>query len=302
MRNGVFLSVLVAVVLSSCVTLDEGRQINLLSPEQERELGAQVAAEIEDTETLLADPVIQAYINEIGQRLVVGVERRDVDYQFKVIDAPDTINAFALPGGFMYIYTGLMKLCENEAELASVMAHEIAHVTSYHHGESMTRAYGYQMLMSVVLGNNQNNLAKLVADFSGSTGMMYFSRQNEREADAKGMNYMVHAGYNPNAMTSFMQKMMLATEGQARPIPLFSSHPATQERVQNMATQAAQYPLEVRQNNPVYTERYRERVLDRLGAVTRKENMPATGESVPATTIPRQESEPGNGWEVIYQE
>ena len=302
MRRGVFFSVLITAVCTSCVTLEEGRQINLLSPEQERELGAQVAAEVENTEKLLDDPAVQAYINEIGQRLVAGVERRDVDYQFKVIDAPDTINAFALPGGFMYIYTGLMKLCENEAELASVMAHEIAHVSSYHHGESMTRAYGYQMLMSVVLGRNQSNLARLVADFTGSTGMMYFSRQNEREADAKGMNYMVWAGYNPNAMTSFMQKMMQATEGQARPIPLFSSHPATHERVQNMAAQAAQYPLEVRQNNPVYTERYRELVLNRLGAVPRLEGITQTGAPVPSTTTPPQESVSGNGWEVIYQE
>ncbi len=290
MRNAVFMGVLLIAGFSSCITLEEGRQLNLLTPEQERALGAEVAAEVERTEKVLDDPAIQAYINEIGQRLAAGVERQDVNYQFKVIDAPDTINAFALPGGYMYIYTGLMKLCENEAELASVMAHEIAHVSSYHHGESLTRAYGYQMLMSVVMGQSQNNLARLVAGFTGQTGMMYFSRQNEREADAKGMNYLVRAGYNPSAMAEFMEKMMQATGGaQARNIPLFSSHPATQERVQNMRAQMQQYAPEVRQNNPFHAERYRETVLNRLGVAT-------------TTAIPDPPPPNSDGWEVIYQE
>lgn len=255
-------------LLSGCVTMDSVRSFNILSTQEEVAIGREVANEIEAQEKVLDDPALQQYINEIGQRLLIGVERRDVEYQFKVIDAPDTVNAFALPGGFMYVYTGLIKFCENEAELASVMAHEIAHVSAHHHGEALTRAYGYQLALSIILGNNQAQAGRIAGEFIGGMGMMYFSRQNEYEADAKGMEYLAQAGYQPGAMVSFMQKLGQASQsgsgGGSRLITLFATHPPTSERVSRLSVQEQQYPVDLRTNGLLHPERYQEKAVRRI--------------------------------------
>ena len=259
------------VTLALCVTLAgcaifQGIQVSLLSTEQEIELGQQVSAEVEKQENLLDNTEIQAYVREIGQRLASVSPRQDVKYTFKVIDAPDKVNAFALPGGFMYVYTGLMRVLENEAELAGVMAHEIAHVAGRHHGESMTRQFGYSLIMSIVLGEDPNALAKLGTELLGAAGAMYYSRDNEREADQLGMKFLFETGYKPEAMLSVMQK--LADEdrrrGGTRSLPIFASHPPTEERSQRLQELIEQYPKEVRDRQPVYAERYRQKVLDVL--------------------------------------
>lgn len=254
------------LLLAGCATLDEGApRINLLSTAEERTMGAQLAEQINQQEKLLADPDIQSYINEIGNRLARTVDRRDVEYQFRVIDSPDTVNAFALPGGYMYIYTGLMLLCENEAELASVMAHEIAHVAARHHGEALTRQYGISMIGALVLGENPGAAREMTANLLASSGQMFFSRQAEREADRLGLTYLWRAGYRPDAMVDFMEKM---GRGENRPpgfvYQLFASHPASAERVEYLRALTAQFPYEERMARPVLAERYRERVLDRL--------------------------------------
>lgn len=253
-------------LLSGCITLDGTRSLNLLSTQEEVAIGREISNEIEAKEKVLDDPALQQYLNEIGQRLVAGVERRDVEYRFKVIDAPETINAFALPGGFMYVYTGLMKFCDNEAELASVMAHEIAHVSAHHHGEALTRAYGIQLLSSIILGSNQAQAARIAGEFIAGMGMLYFSRQNEYEADAKGMEYLARTGYQPGAMVSFMQKLAQAEQGGggARRITLFATHPPISERIARLAVLEQQYPADLRLSGPVYADRFHERAISRI--------------------------------------
>lgn len=264
------------VSLPSCTTLEgEGgllggggglASLNMVSTEQEKQMGTEIAAQVEQQERVLADPGMQAYINQIGQRLAAVVERKDVNYQFKVIDNPETVNAFALPGGYMYIYTGLLKLVDNEAELASVMGHELAHVSSKHHGEALTRQYGMQIVSTLVLGDNPAPAAQIARDFAAGGGMNYFSRENEREADRKGMDYLVRAGYQPDAMVAFMQKMLAADQaaGQAKQFAFFSTHPATQARIATLSQQAQQYPADLRQQNQLNAEAYQEQVLKKL--------------------------------------
>ncbi len=252
--------------LAGCMTSSGERSFNLISSAEESEIGAKVAKEVEQKEKIRNDPAMQAYIQSIGQRVSAVAERKDVTYQFKVIDAPDTVNAFALPGGYMYVYTGLMKICDNEAELAGVMAHEIAHVSSYHHGEALTRAYGIQLVSSLLLGQNSGQLAQIAGDFISQSGMSYFSRQNEYEADAKGMDYLFRAGYQPEAMSAFMEKLGRQEQkaGGGPMIKLFASHPPTAERVAHLNTQLQQYPADLREKNPTYAERYKKEALDRL--------------------------------------
>jgi len=265
--------------VAGCMTLEEGGPVgavgdsqttrpalNLLSTQQEVQLGAEMSAEVEKQEKVLNDPAIQAYVTEIGNRLARVSTRQDVKYTFKVIDNPKVVNAFALPGGYMYVYTGLMRICDNEAELASVMAHEIGHVAGHHHGEAMTRQMGYNMLMELLLGKSPNSMAQAVGQFIGTGVSARYSRENEREADALGMEYLFRAGYKPEAMITFMEKLRAQEQqsGGSTGIPLFASHPPTDERLARLQALSAQYPLDMRQSSPVYAERYAANVLSKL--------------------------------------
>jgi beta-barrel assembly-enhancing protease len=255
----------ICVVSTGCVT-DGAAPINLLSTEREIQLGAELAAEVEKEAKILEDAAIQAYINDIGSRLARVVPRQDVEYRFTVIDEPETINAFALPGGHMYIFTGLMKLCTNEAELASVMAHEIAHVAAHHHGEALTRQMGVSYLMSIALGENPAAAARLASQLLAVGFVNYYSREAEREADRLGMELLFRAGYKPEAMISFMERMMAAKDSGSVPGPLIflSTHPATPARVSYLRDLALTYPLDQRMRAPLYQERYQEQALSRL--------------------------------------
>lgn len=255
--------------LAGCETLDGPgffSGLNLLSTQEEIALGKQLAGEVEKQEKVLDDAAMQAYVRGIGDRLARVSTRTDVTYHFTVIDSPDTINAFALPGGHMYFYTGLLKLCENEAELAAVMAHEMGHVAARHHGESLTRLYGMEWLAGIILGDNPRAAAEVVAGFLGTGIAMHYSRAAEREADSLGAEFLFRAGYPPDAMVTFMEKLMAqeAQRGGGRPLPIFSSHPPTQERHMLLQNLMQRYPLEMRRNSPVYAERYREQVLSKL--------------------------------------
>lgn len=269
-----YLSVAMAV-FTGCATLDGpvaggsgGGPLlprNLLSTEDEIALGGQISAEVEKQERVLGDPALQQYVREIGARIARNAPRQDVPYTFTVIDNPTTVNAFALPGGHMYIYTGLLKLCENEAELASVMGHEISHVAAYHHGESMTRQYRIDLVTGVLLGSNRNGAVQMAADFAKAAGSARYSKNQEREADTMGLDLLFRAGYKPEAMMLFMEKMMAQEQQQGgRGMMLFSSHPATSERVNNLRAMIAQYPLDLRINAQLNSERYASEVLKRL--------------------------------------
>ncbi len=261
-----FLVALLAVTAAGCLTL-EGEQFNMLSTPQEVQLGQQVAAQIEKDEKILNDPALQAYVSQIGERLARVSPRQDIAYAFKVIDAPDTVNAFALPGGYMYLYTGLMKLCENEAELAAVMAHEIGHLAGHHHGQSYTRQYGYQLILGTLLGEEPSTTAQIVAGLVGQGVESRFSRDQEYQADAVGLDILFRAGYSPDAMLSFMQKMLLEDQkrGGSRPLAIFATHPPTAERLASLQQLASRYPADARTNSPTYPDRYRQNVLAKLG-------------------------------------
>jgi predicted Zn-dependent protease len=256
-----------SLALSSCVTPQGGQRLNVLSTKDEIALGDKIAAEVEKNEKVLGDAAIQAYVGEIGARLARMSPRQDVTYKFTVIDNPETVNAFALPGGHMYIYTGLMKLCENEAQLASVMAHEIGHVAEHHHGESMTRQMGYEFLLSLILGDSSSTGAEVGAQLLAAWNESRYSRTQENESDRVGMDLLWRAGYKPEAMVTFMENMLRneQQQGRARPaVKFLSSHPATSERIAQLKFLVQQYPADLRATSPVYAERYKANVLDRL--------------------------------------
>lgn len=240
-----------------------GGTFSLITTQQEIELGRQLAAEVEYQHHVDTDPQLQAYVNGIGQWLVANVTRHDIPYSFVVIDNPDSINSFSLPGGRTYVYTGLMKLASNEAELAAVMAHEIAHLVLRHHAATIARQYGFEMLTGIILGQNTDEKARLVADLVGAGVQARFSKDQERAADELGIQILASPGYNPEAMLSIFQKIRAAGQTTTN-IPIFSSHPTTQERLQRFQVLLQTFPPNIRSNSPIYMERYQEQVLNKL--------------------------------------
>ncbi|HIJ65379.1 MAG TPA: M48 family metalloprotease [Candidatus Hydrogenedentes bacterium] len=254
-------------MLCGCVTLEFPVR-NILTTPEEIELGRELVAEIEAKETVLDDAAMQAYVQHIGRRIATVSPRQDVAYTFKVIDNPDTVNAFALPGGFVYVYTGLMKLCTNEAELAAVIAHEIGHVAGHHHGEMLTRVYRAELTRDFILellGKDTDKNLQLLADVILTGGAMHFSRQNEWEADQLGIHFLFNGGYRPEAMLSFMQKMLEEERRRGGVwLPIFSSHPRTADRLERLNALAMQYPPDQRAARALHPDRYEKEVLRKL--------------------------------------
>jgi len=203
------------------------------STDTEIKMGKQYAMMVEQTAKMVQDPVINEYVNRIGQNLVRNSDAK-VPFTIKVIDS-DEINAFALPGGFFYVNSGLILAADEEAELAGVMAHEIAHVAARHQMQQMTRMQ-YANLATIPLifvGSwGVYEAASLAINLALPITFLKFSRNFETEADYLGLQYMYKAGYDPQAFVSFFEK--IEAKEKSKPGTLakaFSTHPPTPDRI-----------------------------------------------------------------------
>ncbi len=214
------------------------------SKEREVAIGRQLATEVEQQAKLVEDPVVTEYINRIGQNIVLHSDAK-VPFTIKVIDT-DEVNAFALPGGFFYVNRGLILAADNEAELAGVMAHEIAHVCARHAMENQGKgtALNYGMLAGIIFGGPI--LSTVLQNGGGILGgltMLKFSRGAETEADNLGVQYLYASGYDPTAMSAMFEK--LASQNKKKPgtvAKLFSSHPQSLERRDTSLFLVARFP------------------------------------------------------------
>uniref|UniRef100_A0A7V4XRH4 Peptidase M48 n=1 Tax=Acidobacterium capsulatum TaxID=33075 RepID=A0A7V4XRH4_9BACT len=199
----------------------------------EIEMGQQYAAEIDKSTHFIKDPVVDEYINRIGQNLVKNSDAK-VPFIIKVIDS-NQINAFALPGGFFYVNSGLILAADNEAELAAVMAHEIAHVAAHHAAREMTRMH-YAQLGSVPLifmGGWAGYGIYEAANLAIPVTFLQFSREFEAQADYLGVQYLYRAGYDPTAMISFFEKIEAPEKQKPGVIArAFDTHPQTPDRIE----------------------------------------------------------------------
>lgn len=207
----------------------------LLPAEEEKRLGDELAAEVRSREDILDDPEVQAWVGQVQDRLVqvVPPEDREFDFQTLVIDDPDTVNAFALPGGHLFIYSGLIAAADSEAELAAVLAHEIAHVTLDHPAQQLAARLGVETLQAIALGQRPGAIAQLASGIAAQGYIAAHSREDEDEADSYGLSYLSGAGYRPEAMADFFRKLE-RLEGE-RPdfvSQFFASHPSSADRVQ----------------------------------------------------------------------
>jgi predicted Zn-dependent protease len=212
-----------------------GNGVNFYSLEREIALGKSLAQEVERSAKLVDDPIVSEYVNRVGQNLVRNSDAK-VPFTIKVIDS-DVVNAFALPGGFFYVNSGLLLRADSEAELAGVMAHEIAHVAARHGTKNATKGELAQLatIPLIMLGPGGWAGYGLYEglQFAIPMGFLKFSRDAEREADYLGLEYMYKAGYDPNAFVTFFEKVEAEEKRQPGTIPkFFSTHPPTPERVE----------------------------------------------------------------------
>jgi predicted Zn-dependent protease len=222
-------------------------QWNFYSIEREIALGRQLAAEIDQQMRILDDPIISEYVNRVGQNIVLHSDAK-VPFTIKVI-VSDEVNAFALPGGFFYVNTGLLAATDNESELAGVMAHEIAHVAARHALENFTKGQLLQFLQIPLLiftGGGYYGLGQLImmgADLGIMSAFFKFSRNAEKEADILGAQYAWASGYDPNGLITFFEKITALHKRRPSGISkLFMTHPATPDRIEVVKDLISRFP------------------------------------------------------------
>jgi beta-barrel assembly-enhancing protease len=206
---------------------------NWYSVEGQVNMGRQYAAQIDSSAKLIKDPVITEYVNRLGQNLVRNSDAK-VPFTIKVID-DESINAFALPGGYFYVNTGLILAADNEAEVAGVMAHEIGHVAACHVARENTRGNLLQMasIPLIFVGGIGGLAAQQAAGLAIPMGFLKFSRAFEAEADYLGVQYMYKAGYDPQAFTAFFEKIQVLEKKKPGTLSrAFESHPPTPDRIE----------------------------------------------------------------------
>ncbi|HXP83889.1 MAG TPA: M48 family metallopeptidase [Bryobacteraceae bacterium] len=211
---------------------DVGKGVNFYSVEKEIQLGKQLAQDVERQAKIIDDPIIAEYVNRVGQNIVRNSDAK-VPFTIKVVD-DETVNAFALPGGFFFVDSGLILKADSEAELAGVMAHEIAHVAARHGTRQATRGEIAQLstIPLIFMGGWTGYGIRQAASVLIPVGFLKFSRGFESEADMLGLQYMYKTGYDPTAFVDFFEKIeTLEKKKPGTMSKVFSTHPMTDDRI-----------------------------------------------------------------------
>jgi Zn-dependent protease with chaperone function len=209
--------------------------MNFFSPQQDVELGQKVAQDAEKKLVLLNNKKVDDYLNRLGKKLATYATGEKYPYQFKAVN-DSSINAFALPGGFIFVNRGVIEEADDEAELAGVMAHEIGHVALRHGTNQASKAYLVQAPLAILggfLGNKKSAgaiIAQIGSGFAVNSILLKYSRDDERQADLAGTQILYDANYDPHAMAQFFEKLDTKNRG----IDFFSSHPNPENRIQNI--------------------------------------------------------------------
>ncbi|MDX2002580.1 MAG: M48 family metalloprotease [Chitinophagales bacterium] len=220
------------------------RSLNIFSIEDDKELGAQLDQQIASdpsTYPILSEaqyPQAYQHLRRIRDKILNSGNvyyKDEFEWQVKIINDDNTLNAFCAPGGYIYVYTGIIKYLETEDQFAGVLAHEIAHADRRHSTDQMTKVYGIETLLSLVLGTNQNVLTQIAEGLL----TLKFSRSNEEEADEYSVRYLCPTDYNAAGAAGFFQKMLDNGDGTG-PAEFLSTHPSPDNRVQDINAQKSE--------------------------------------------------------------
>jgi len=213
-------------LLAGCAVTETGG-INLISVEEEWEMGKEFEAELAEELDVSQSPDL----TEMGERIVAQTRKSDLPWRFYVVQ-DDSVNAFNVPGGLVYVHSGLIEQVDDETEIAAVVAHEIGHGVARHGTERLTRQYGLAVLAGVVLGEEPGVIQQIVAEIVAAGTIARFSREQEFEADELGVQYMNDAGYDPNGMIRLLERLLDLQEREPGTVEqFFATHPSTDERI-----------------------------------------------------------------------
>lgn len=232
---------LLGLALAGChnVPLTQRSQLQLMSEQQERRMGLSSFQEILRKERLSQDAALNERVQRIGRRIAAATGRDDYQWEFKVIDDDKTINAFCLPGGKVAVYTGLLPVAQDDAGLAAVIGHEVAHAIARHGGERLSQEILVTGLtVAVVVGTSDSRKRDLYAGLLGAGAavgfLLPYSRLHEEEADRMGLIFMAKAGYDPRAAVGLWERMAGAGKGKAKMPEFLSTHPSDQTRIREI--------------------------------------------------------------------
>ena len=257
--------ILTTIVLTFAASTAIGA-LNLISVNDEVAIGQQAQQQIRRQVPELRDASVDAYVESLGRRLAANADGPRYPYSFDVANYRE-INAFALPGGPIWVHRGLISSAHTESQLAGVLAHEIAHIANRHAAEQMTKGLVANLgldLLGRLLGNGtRSNIVRIGAGLAANATMLKFSRDDEREADMKALQYMKRAGYDPRGMVEFLETLR-AQQGRdpGSVQTFFASHPAPAERVRRLQQDANRLAGGRRDSQTFQQIRSR---LDRLG-------------------------------------
>lgn len=250
-------------------------QINFYSLNKEVNMGRQLAADVDRQGKFVEDPVVNEYVNRVGQNIALHSDAK-IPFTIKVLDSDD-VNAFALPGGFLYVNKGAILAADSEAELAGVMAHEIAHVTARHGVEQASKATlaNYAMIPLIFMTGGLGYIAYQAAQIGVPLTFLKFSRGVETEADKLGAQYLWASGYDPNNFLTFFEKLEKKEKHKPGTLSkLFGTHPPTPDRIVKVQNLLARFPD--RDEYTVSTSEFN-RVKSRLLAITNSKTLEAGG-------------------------
>jgi len=254
---------LIALACFASLAIECG--VNIFSDDQDIKLGKQIDEEIRKNPKqypiMTGHPEVKQYVAEVGNKVLASpdITKRGIyAYTYEVIHDDSTVNAFCTPGGYIYVYTGLLKFIDNEATLAGVLGHEMAHAERRHATKRMTTQYGAQIVLGLVLGQNPSQIAGITANLFTGLGLLANSRSDEAEADEYSLKYLSSTPYYPGAITFFFEKMMAKKGGKGGGSfeRLLSTHPLDQDRIDHVQQLLRSMGKERSSEASIFAERF----------------------------------------------
>jgi predicted Zn-dependent protease len=237
------IAVVLLLPLVGCATSGVNKgQFNLISLEEEWQLGDRLASDLSTRLRFVTDPTAQSYVDSVGRRIVAQTELADRRWHFHIV-ADSEVNAFTIPGGHVYIHAGLIDKASNVAAFSGALSHEISHVVARHGTEQLSKAYGIEAIGGAVLGRNPAVYEQILASVLAQGAMARFSRAAETEADRFGAAYMYRAGYDPRGMVQMFETLLAERRRQPGSVErFFASHPLTEDRIRDVQKTIAGFP------------------------------------------------------------